>query len=97
MNLRQLRIIEHKWREHVAFFVPKRGGVCLERQYEIQLMIYIAISGSSDTIRMMCTSHVFCYQCVSEHIYGDDNISPERSCREDLRRDVVFSESALRN
>uniref|UniRef100_A0A0D3AC59 RING-type domain-containing protein n=1 Tax=Brassica oleracea var. oleracea TaxID=109376 RepID=A0A0D3AC59_BRAOL len=41
--------------------------------------------------------HVFCYQCISEHISGDENICPVRSCREYLGRDVVFSESALRN
>ncbi|CAH8328948.1 unnamed protein product [Eruca vesicaria subsp. sativa] len=40
--------------------------------------------------------HVFCYQCVSEHITGDENVCPVRRCREDFGRDVVFSESALR-
>ncbi|CDY25370.1 BnaA05g19140D [Brassica napus] len=40
--------------------------------------------------------HVFCYQCVSEHITGDENVCPVRRCREDIGRDVVFSESALR-
>ena len=57
MKLRQLRIIEHKWQEHVAFLEPKGGGVCLELRYKTQLMIYIAISGSLDIIRTMCTSH----------------------------------------
>ncbi|KAL0899592.1 hypothetical protein Bca101_083553 [Brassica carinata] len=40
--------------------------------------------------------HVFCYQCVSEHITGDENVCPVRRCREDIGRDVVFSESSLR-
>ncbi|CDY24568.1 BnaC05g32520D [Brassica napus] len=43
----------------------------------------------------MC-GHVFCYQCVSEHITGDENVCPVRRCREDIGRDVVFSESSLR-
>ncbi|CAN8255778.1 unnamed protein product [Cochlearia groenlandica] len=41
--------------------------------------------------------HVFCYQCVSKYITRDGNMCPVRRCREDLARDVVFSESALRN
>ncbi|CAN8268981.1 unnamed protein product [Cochlearia groenlandica] len=41
--------------------------------------------------------HVFCFQCVSKYITGDENMCPVRRCREDLARDVVFSESALRN
>ncbi|CAN8242112.1 unnamed protein product [Cochlearia groenlandica] len=41
--------------------------------------------------------HVFCYQCVSKYIKGDENMCPVRRCREDLARDVVFSEYALRN
>ncbi|KFK39327.1 hypothetical protein AALP_AA3G230200, partial [Arabis alpina] len=40
--------------------------------------------------------HVFCYQCVSEYITGDENMCPARRCREQLGRDVVFSKSALR-
>ncbi|CAA7036442.1 unnamed protein product [Microthlaspi erraticum] len=41
--------------------------------------------------------HVFCYQCVLEHINGYDNMCPGSRCREQLGRDVVFSVSALRN
>ncbi|KAF8054027.1 hypothetical protein N665_1355s0010 [Sinapis alba] len=40
--------------------------------------------------------HVFCYQCVSEHITGDENVCPVRRCREDIGPDVVFSESSLK-
>ncbi|CAN8271474.1 unnamed protein product [Cochlearia groenlandica] len=41
--------------------------------------------------------HVFCYQCVSKYITRDGNMCRVRRCREDLARDVVLSESALRN
>ncbi|KAJ0229890.1 Helicase-like transcription factor CHR28 [Hirschfeldia incana] len=37
--------------------------------------------------------HIFCYQCVSEYITGDENSCPV--CREQLSRDVVFSQSTL--
>ena len=38
--------------------------------------------------------HIFCYQCVSEYITGDENSCPV--CREQLAHDVVFSKSTLR-
>lgn len=43
----------------------------------------------------MCC-HVFCYQCVSEHLTGDDNTCPARGCKEQLGADIVFSRSTLR-
>ncbi|KAF5749845.1 hypothetical protein HS088_TW03G00171 [Tripterygium wilfordii] len=41
--------------------------------------------------------HVFCYQCVSEYLTGDDNQCPARGCKEQLGEDVVFSKATLRN
>lgn len=46
-----------------------------------------------DPVITLC-GHIFCYQCVSEYITGDENSCPV--CREQLARDVVFSESSLR-
>ncbi|KAJ4917660.1 SNF2 domain-containing protein / helicase domain-containing protein / zinc finger protein-related [Raphanus sativus] len=39
--------------------------------------------------------HIFCYQCVSEYITGDENSCPV--CREQLAHDAVFSQSTLRS
>lgn len=44
----------------------------------------------------MC-GHVFCYQCVSEYITGDDNDCPANNCKEQLGEDVVFSKITLRS
>lgn len=44
----------------------------------------------------MC-GHVFCYQCVSEYLTGDDNTCPAHGCKEQLDSDVVFSEATLRS
>ncbi|XP_020888584.1 helicase-like transcription factor CHR27 [Arabidopsis lyrata subsp. lyrata] len=41
--------------------------------------------------------HVFCYECVLEYITGDENMCPVPRCKQQLARDVVFSESSLRN
>ncbi|ANM65813.1 Zinc finger C3HC4 RING-type [Arabidopsis thaliana x Arabidopsis arenosa] len=41
--------------------------------------------------------HIFCYECVLEYITGDENTCPVPRCKQQLARDVVFSESSLRN
>ncbi|GER44305.1 SNF2 domain-containing protein [Striga asiatica] len=42
----------------------------------------------------MC-GHVFCYQCVSDYLTGEDNTCPASACKEQLGADVVFSKSTL--
>ncbi|KAL6187256.1 hypothetical protein ACLB2K_043370 [Fragaria x ananassa] len=39
--------------------------------------------------------HVFCYQCVSEYMTGDDSMCPATECKKQVGPDVVFSESTL--
>lgn len=43
----------------------------------------------------MC-GHVYCYQCVSDYLTGEDNTCPATGCKEQLGADVVFSKSTLR-
>ena len=43
----------------------------------------------------MC-GHVFCFQCVSESMTGDDNMCPALGCKEQVAADVVFSKTTLR-
>ncbi|CBI35366.3 unnamed protein product, partial [Vitis vinifera] len=47
-----------------------------------------------DAVVTMC-GHVFCYQCVSEYLTGDDNTCPALECKEQLGADVVFSKATL--
>ncbi|WJX21628.1 Helicase-like transcription factor chr28 [Trifolium repens] len=49
-----------------------------------------------DSVISMC-GHVFCYQCVSEHLTGDDNMCPAVHCKEQLGEDLVFSKATLRS
>lgn len=44
----------------------------------------------------MC-GHVFCYQCVSEYLTGDDNMCPATGCKELVGSDVIFSKATLRS
>ncbi|WCJ38974.1 SNF2 domain-containing protein / helicase domain-containing protein / zinc finger protein-related [Euphorbia peplus] len=49
-----------------------------------------------DSIVTMC-GHVFCYQCVSDFLTGDENECPARGCKEQLGTDIVFSEDTLKS
>nr|DAD32828.1 TPA_asm: hypothetical protein HUJ06_011679 [Nelumbo nucifera] len=49
-----------------------------------------------DAVVTIC-GHVFCYQCVSEYLTGDDNTCPAPQCKEQLGSDVVFSRATLRS
>lgn len=46
---------------------------------------------------MTTCHHVFCYQCVSEYLTGDDNMCPEPKCKEQLHPDAVYTKSTLKN
>lgn len=41
--------------------------------------------------------HVFCYQCVSEYLTGDDNTCPSRKCKSPIGPDVIFNKATLRH
>lgn len=49
-----------------------------------------------DPVVTLC-GHIFCYQCVSDYITGDDDTCPVPRCREQLAHDVVFSKSTLKS
>lgn len=49
-----------------------------------------------DPVITMC-GHVFCYQCVSEYLTGDDNMCPAVNCKELIGEDLVFSKATLRS
>ncbi|KAI3817047.1 hypothetical protein L1987_10834 [Smallanthus sonchifolius] len=49
-----------------------------------------------DAVVTLC-GHVFCYQCVSEYLTGDDNTCPSPKCRSPIGADVVFNKATLRN
>ncbi|CAM8987954.1 unnamed protein product [Rhodiola kirilowii] len=48
-----------------------------------------------DAVVTMC-GHVFCHQCVSESLTGDDHTCPAVGCKEQLGEDIVYSEATLR-
>ncbi|KAI0527255.1 hypothetical protein KFK09_002854 [Dendrobium nobile] len=49
-----------------------------------------------DAVVSIC-GHVFCNQCICEHLTGDDNICPSANCGEKLSGGSVFSMDTLRS
>ncbi|XP_022725668.1 helicase-like transcription factor CHR28 isoform X2 [Durio zibethinus] len=66
---------------------------CLETSFAICL---VCNDPPDDAVVTMC-GHVFCYQCVSEYLTGDDNMCPSPACKEQLGADVVFSKATFRS
>ncbi|KAI4385804.1 hypothetical protein MLD38_003797 [Melastoma candidum] len=56
----------------------------------------ICNDSAEDPFVTIC-EHVFCETCVLEYVEGDDNTCPAPRCREQLRRDNVFSKYTLRS
>lgn len=48
-----------------------------------------------DAVVTIC-GHVFCNQCVSDYLTGEDNTCPTPGCREQLGPEAVYSKAALK-
>ncbi|KAL5993387.1 hypothetical protein ACLOJK_014311 [Asimina triloba] len=66
------------------------GSVSLTRSPQI------ARDQPEDAVVTLC-GHVFCYQCLSEHLIGDANACPAADCGEQLADDAVFSRATLQS
>lgn len=49
-----------------------------------------------DAVVTLC-GHIFCYQCISEYITGDEHMCPTPQCKKRLRADIIFSGATLRS
>ncbi|KAK7280653.1 hypothetical protein RJT34_25719 [Clitoria ternatea] len=65
---------------------------CLETSFAICLVCH---DTPEDPVITMC-GHVFCYQCLSEYLTGDDNNCPAVDCKQLIAEDLVFSKATLR-
>ncbi|XP_056168840.1 helicase-like transcription factor CHR28 isoform X2 [Syzygium oleosum] len=64
---------------------------------ETSLSTCTACNDTPDHPVVTICGHVFCYQCVSEYLTGDDNTCPAHRCKEPLGPADVFSEAILRS
>lgn len=76
--------------------LPRQTLISLLNLLEASLAICsVCNDPPEDAVVTMC-GHVFCYQCVSEILTGDDNLCPAADCKEQLGTDLLFSRSTLK-
>ncbi|KAK6917495.1 SNF2, N-terminal, partial [Dillenia turbinata] len=86
------------WRSSVdaAKKLPEDKQICLLNLLEASLAICgICNDPPEDAVVTSC-GHVFCNQCISEHLTGDDSQCPSSNCKIHLNNSSLFSKSALR-
>ncbi|CAL9218397.1 unnamed protein product [Arabidopsis halleri] len=76
--------------------LPKEALVSLLSRLESSPICCVCHDPPEDSVVTLC-GHIFCYQCVSNYITGDEDTCPAPRCREQLAHDVVFSKSTLRS
>ncbi|KAK6932509.1 Helicase, C-terminal [Dillenia turbinata] len=97
-----LLVREHKsssaWRSSVdvAKKLHQDKQNCLLDLLEASLAICgICNDPPEDAVVTIC-GHVFCNQCISEHLTGDDSRCPSSNCKIHLNNSSLFSKSALK-
>ncbi|XP_050234352.1 helicase-like transcription factor CHR28 isoform X2 [Mercurialis annua] len=75
--------------------LPREKQMCLLNCLEASLAICgICKDPPEDAVVSIC-GHVFCNQCICEHLTGDDNICPTSKCKVRLNTSCVFSKATL--
>ncbi|CAN4105473.1 unnamed protein product [Withania somnifera] len=76
--------------------LPKETVEYLLKQLETSLVTCsVCDDVPEDAIVTMC-GHVFCNQCVSDYLTGEDNTCPTPGCREQLGPEAVYSKATLK-
>ncbi|GLT30945.1 hypothetical protein SLA2020_057180 [Shorea laevis] len=76
--------------------LPKETLIDLLNYLETSPICRACNDPSEDPVVTICR-HVFCYQCVSEYLTGDDNTCPSVGCKNQLGQELVFSKATLRS
>ncbi|XP_019423648.1 PREDICTED: helicase-like transcription factor CHR28 isoform X1 [Lupinus angustifolius] len=87
------------WRSSVemAKKIPQEKQISLLNCLEASLALCgICNDPPEDAVVSVC-GHVFCNQCISEHLTGDDNQCPATNCRTGLSTSKVFSKDTLKS
>ncbi|KAL1803552.1 hypothetical protein ACET3Z_032199 [Daucus carota] len=86
-----------RFSSETAASIPKDMPInLLKRLQSTSAICGVCKDPPEDAFVTMC-GHVFCYQCVSENLTGEDNICPSPRCKEELGPDLVFSKATLRS
>ncbi|KMT04336.1 hypothetical protein BVRB_8g184110 [Beta vulgaris subsp. vulgaris] len=80
---------------HTAKKLPREQLISLLSCLEACLAICgICKDPPEDAVVSIC-GHVFCNQCISERLTGDDNVCPATNCKSELNASSVFSKGTL--
>lgn len=75
--------------------LPREKQTALLTCLEISLQLCgICNDPPEDAVVSVC-GHVFCSQCISEHLTGDDNHCPSANCKVQLSTSAVFTKAIL--
>ncbi|XP_062107990.1 helicase-like transcription factor CHR28 isoform X2 [Humulus lupulus] len=77
--------------------LPRDMLINLLNHLEVSLAICRKCDDPPENPVVTMCGHVFCYQCVSEYLTGDDNTCPATECKEQVGSDVIFSKATLRS
>ncbi|CAK9139109.1 unnamed protein product [Ilex paraguariensis] len=77
--------------------LPRDIAIDLLNFLEPSLVICLVCSDPPEDEVVTSCGHVFCYQCVSDYLTGDDNMCPAPECKAQLGPDSVFSKAILRS
>lgn len=80
----------------IAKSLPKEKLGCLLNLLEASLAICSVCQDPPEDAVVSVCEHVFCFQCISDHLTGEDNTCPVFRCKTQLNADVLFSKSALK-
>ncbi|KAL5982995.1 hypothetical protein ACLOJK_017075 [Asimina triloba] len=86
-----------KYSLEMARKLPREMQINLLNLLEGSLAICGVCSDPPEDAVVTICGHVFCYQCASLYLTGDDNVCPAMGCKEQLGTDVVFSAATLRS
>ncbi|KAL7242527.1 hypothetical protein ACSBR1_014995 [Camellia fascicularis] len=86
------------WRSSIemAKKLPRDKQVCLLNCLEASLAICGICNDSPEDAVVASCGHVFCNQCICEHLTGDDIQCPTTNCKDRLSVSSVFSRATLK-
>ncbi|CDO99602.1 unnamed protein product [Coffea canephora] len=76
--------------------LPHEKQIHLLNCFETSLAICGLCSDPPEDAVITSCGHVFCNQCICEHLSGDDTLCPTAKCKAHLNRSSVFSVATLR-
>ncbi|KAL5579357.1 hypothetical protein UlMin_011799 [Ulmus minor] len=75
--------------------LPRDQQIQLLNCLEGSLAICVICNDSPEDAVVSKCGHVFCYQCINEHLTSDDNQCPHTNCKAQINTSSVFSKAAL--